>query len=204
MKRIVSATLSILLVLSLSACGSGEPELSAEDIRNTAIPVAMTSLAQTQMAMPTATQPAIPPTGTLSPTPFLTNTLALIATATSFPTFAQGPAAGTTPTLNPCYDVPPVKPRGTLVQIKLVNYSRGLVDLNLGMENPNPQGECATYYFRLGRYDQQVVSVLAACYWGYAYITDPTSNAQTIAPLCLYDTTKTIPVAIGTEVIELD
>ena len=70
MKRIVSATLSILLVLSLSACGSGEPELSAEDIRNTAIPVAMTSLAQTQMAMPTATQPAIPPTGTLSPTPF--------------------------------------------------------------------------------------------------------------------------------------
>ncbi|NTU75711.1 MAG: hypothetical protein HGA86_06285 [Anaerolineaceae bacterium] len=129
-------------------------------------------------------------------------------TFTPFPTNSpiqttSGPAVGVAPTGNPCYEPPPLKPKGVLVQIKLVNNSKGLVDFNLGMENPNPQGECATYFVRLGRYDQQVVSVLAACYWGYAYITDPTSNAKTIAPLCLYDTTKTVPVSIGPEVIGL-
>lgn len=187
----------ILIILTLAACGPAPtPTLSADDIRNTAVADAWIAMTLTQAAIPTATLTPVPPSPTTMPT------------FTPFPTLppiqpTSGPAVGAAPTGNPCYEPPPLKPKGVLVQIKLVNNSKGLVDFNLGMENPNPQGECATYFFRLGRYDQQVVSVLAACYWGYAYITDPNSNAKTIAPLCLYETTKTVPVSIGPEVIGL-
>jgi len=189
--------ISVSLIAIISACGPApEPTVSAEAIRDTAVAQAWIAMTQTQVAMPTATFTPVPPTFTPAPS------------ITPFPTLqpvlpASGPAIGITPTLNPCYNPPPAKPVGLVVQVRLVNNSRGLVDLSLGMENPNNKGECATYYFRLGRYDQTVVSVLAACYWGYAYITDPTSNAQTIAPLCLYETTKTVPISIGAEVIGL-
>lgn len=189
--------LSILIILTLAACGPApEPTLSAEDVKNTAVVDAWVAITQTQAAIPTNTATLIPPTTTLLPT------------FTPFPTLppvaaSSGGAVGGVPTNNPCYEPPPPEPKGTVVQIKLVNNSQGLVDLNLGMENPNTQGECATYFFRLGRYDQPIVSVLAACYWGFAYITAPTSNAQTITPLCLYEITKTVPVSVGTEVIGL-
>lgn len=187
----------IFIMTILSACGPApEPTLSAEDLANTAVANAWTMLTLTQAAIPTATA-TFPPTETFTPQPTFTSppplpTLELLssnATATS--------------STNPCYDPPPAEPKGKVVQIKLVNNSKGLVDLNFGMENPNDQGECATYYFPLGRYDQQVVSVLAACYWGYAYIKDPNSTARTAAPLCLFDSTKTVPVSIGAEVIGL-
>jgi hypothetical protein len=192
--------LSIFIITLVSACGPApEPTLSAGDIANTAVADAWLAMTATQLAIPTATA-TIPPTETFTPlptvTPLLLPTLPPIQTA-------NGLAIGSAPTNNPCYEPPPAEPKGTLVQIRLVNNSKGLVDLNLGMENPNAQGECATYFFRLGRYDQPVVTVLAACYWGYAYITDPTSNARTAAPLCLYETTKTVPVSINAEVIGL-
>jgi hypothetical protein len=189
--------LIILIMTLVSACGPApEPTLSADDLANTAVANAWTMLTLTQAAIPTATA-TFPPTATFTPQPTFTfpaplPTLELLssnATATS--------------STNPCYDPPPAKPKGKMVQIKLVNNSKGLVDLSLGMENPNDEGECATYYFPLGRYDQQVVSVFAACYWGYAYIKDPDSNAETAGPLCLFDTTKTVPVSIGAEVIAL-
>ena len=187
----------ILLVTLLTACGPApEPTLTSADLASTAAAEAWIAVTQTQAAIPTNTATLIPPTATFAPT------------FTPFPTLASVPTSGSSavggvPTNNPCYDPPPAEPKGTLVKIKLVNHSQGLVDLNLGMENPNDQGECATYFFRLGRYDQPIVTVLAACYWGYAYITAPTSNAQTARPLCLFDTTKTVPVSIGAEVIGL-
>ncbi len=197
MNRRFPSILTILLVAMLAACGpEPEPTLTNADLASTAAADAWIAVTQTLAAIPTNTATLIPPTPTFLPT------------FTPFPTLppiqaTSGSTVGGVPTNNPCYDPPPPEPKGTMVNIKLVNHSQGLVDLNLGMENPNTQGECATYFFRLGRYDQPVVSVLAACYWGYAYITDPTSNAQTAAPLCLFNTKKTVAVAIGTEVIGL-
>jgi hypothetical protein len=197
MNRRFQSILVLLLVTLLAACGPApEPTLSSADLASTAAADAWIAVTQTQAAIPTNTATLIPPTATFAPT------------FTPFPTLppvqaTSGSSAGGVATNNPCYDPPPAEPKGTLVKIKLVNHSQGLVDLNLGMENPNDQGECATYFFRLGRFDQPVVSVLAACYWGWAYITDPTSNARTRAPLCLFDTTKTVPIAIGAEVIGL-
>jgi hypothetical protein len=193
-----SLTILLILIMSLvSACGPApEPTLSADDLANTAVANAWTMLTLTQAAIPTATA-TFPPTATFTPQPTFTFPPPL-------PTLeVLSPNATATSSTNPCYDPPPAEPKGKMVQIKLVNNSKGLVDLSLGMENPNDKGECATYYFPLGRYDQQVVSVFAACYWGYAYVKDPDSNAKTAAPLCLFDTTKTVPISIGAEVIAL-
>jgi len=199
MKQKYLTTLSILALALVSACGPApEPTLTNEEIIETAAAQAWIAITETAAAMPTATETPIPPTATLTPLPTFT--------FTPFPTIQPlgitNPVGGA-PTNNPCYEPPVAEPKGTTVQIKLVNNSKGLVDLSLGMENANTQGECATYFFRLGRYDQPVVTVLAACYWGYAYITDPTSNSRTAAPLCLFETTKTVPVSIGPEVIGL-
>ena len=199
MKKKFLYIISIVPVLALSACGEpAEPTISPADLANTAVANAWIAITQTQAAIPTNTATPIPPTDTPSPT------------FTLFPTLPPAPtidnsAVGVAPTSsnNPCYDPPPAKPKGTVVQVKLVNNSKGLVSFSMGMEEANAQGECATYSFSLGRFDQPIVTVLAACYWGFAYITDPTSNAKTIAPLCLYETTKTVPISIGGEVIGL-
>lgn len=197
-----SLTILLILILALvSACGPApEPTLSADDLANTAVANAWAMLTLTQAAIPTATA-TFPPTLTFTPQP--TFTLIPPATLEQPLLSSNGPVATATSSTNPCYDPPPAKPKGKMVQIKLVNNSKGLVDFGLGMENPNDQGECTTYYFPLGRYDQQVVSVFAACYWAYAYIKDPDSTARTAVPLCLFDTTKTVPVSIGPEVIGL-
>jgi hypothetical protein len=188
--------LSALVIAALSACGpEAPPTLSPAEIEGTAVALAWTSFAQTQTAQPTLTPSPIPPTETPLPT------------VTPFPTLPPlqptVALAAVTPTGNPCYNPPPPEPVGTTVLIRIVNNSQGIADFNFGMENANDKGECATYYVRLGRYDQPVVRVLAACYWGLAYITDPNSVSKTIAPLCLFDTAKTVPVSVGPEVIGL-
>ena len=62
-----------ILALVLTACGSpAEPTMSAADVQGTAMAAAMTMVAETQAAIPTATP--IPPTEAPTATPFPTNT----------------------------------------------------------------------------------------------------------------------------------
>jgi len=186
----------IFVILFLSACGgSATPTMSAEDAQNTAVAEALANvwvgMTQTQAAMPTETPTPLP-------TPMPT-----IAVPQLFPTLAPAvPAAPVgSPTLDPCNDVPPIKPVGKVVQVRFLNKSKGVVTwLSFGMNAPNGQGECGTYGFTLGRYDEVLATVLAGCYWAYAYIDTP-SNAQNIAPLCVNDSTKAVPIWIGDEVI---
>jgi hypothetical protein len=63
-----------ILALLLTACGSpAEPTMSAADVQGTAMAAAMTMVAETQAAIPTATP--IPPTEAPTATQFPTNTL---------------------------------------------------------------------------------------------------------------------------------
>ena len=72
MKKLFILTLASILFLS--ACGTpAEPTISAEEVQGTAVAAAMTMVAQTQAAIPTATP--IPPTDTPAPTPLPTNTI---------------------------------------------------------------------------------------------------------------------------------
>lgn len=63
-----------IATLVLSACGAApEPTMSPADVQGTAMAAAMTMVAETQAAIPTAT--LVPPTGTATSTPPPTNTV---------------------------------------------------------------------------------------------------------------------------------
>lgn len=85
-----------ITTLALTACGSeAEPTISAAEVQGTAVAAALTMVAETQAAIPTAT--LLPPTEAPSATPFPTNTVApLVLTS---PTQAQ--ALAVVPTNTP-------------------------------------------------------------------------------------------------------
>jgi hypothetical protein len=199
MKKKYPLILSLLIILAVSACGPAPtPTLSAEEIANTAVAQAWIAITQTQAAMPTATPTAtpLPPTLTPLPTDTLLPTLAVVATSAS----VSNPGVATQ---DPCNQPPPIKPQGAIVQVQFVNKSGGNVNLSFGMNSPNDKSECVTYTFTLGVYDQPVVSVLAGCYWGYAWITGKLpSVARTGGTiLCVSDPNKIPPIWITKEQI---
>jgi hypothetical protein len=146
----------------------------------------------TQAALPTATA-TFPPTETFTPQPTFTfiplPTLppvnAVVATATS-----------------QCNQVPPLEPKGKVVKVKFVNKSKGIVNLSFGMLSPNAEGECITYSYSLGAFDTPVVTVLAGCYWAYAWVDAKTpSTAQNASSLCVNDAAAEPDIWITTELI---
>ncbi len=184
---------SILMILTIAACGPApEPTLSPADIANTAVADAWIAITQTQAAIPTNTATPIPPTATPLPT------------FTPLPTLApilQTPVPATS-AADACNQPPPVKPQGSLVQVKFVNKSGGNVNLSFGMNSPNAQGECVTYSYVLGTFAEQVETVLSGCYWAYGWVTGKQpSTAQTIDLLCVNDPGKTPAIWISTEVV---
>jgi hypothetical protein len=194
MKRKLFILTSILIVIFVSACGPApEPTLSAEALANTAVAKAWTMLTLTQAAIPTATA-TFPPTETFTPLP----------TFTSVPLATLPPVVVATAT-SQCNQVPPVIPKGTLVKVRFGNRSKGTVNLSFGMISPNSQGECVTYSYTLGAFDEPTVTVLAGCYWAYAWITmtnsNKTSTAENTAALCLTDPAKEPSIWILEEVI---
>ena len=83
------------IALALSACGpEPEPTLSPGDVQGTAMAAALTMVAGTQAAIPTATP--VPPTATLAPTliPSLTPTMLLQPNLNSLPTNTPASTTG--------------------------------------------------------------------------------------------------------------
>lgn len=196
MKRKLFILTSILIVIFVSACGPApEPTLSAEALANTAVANAWTMLTLTQAAIPTATA-TFPPTETFTPLPTFT--------AIPLPTLAPVNAVVPTAT-SQCNQIPPETPKGTLVKVRFGNRSKGSVNLSFGMLSPNSQGECVTYSYTLGAFDEPTVTVLAGCYWAYAWITiintNKTSIAENADALCITDPAKQPSIWISEEVI---
>ena len=191
--------LSTLILFILSACGgAAEPTITAADVEGTAVANAWIALTQTQAALPTQTPSPIPSeTPTIQPT--------MTAAALVLPTLAPPTlAVVTTPTNpadDPCNQPPPAEPKGLTVKVKFVNKSGGQAALSFGMNFPNKIGECGTYGYTLGPFDEPTVTVLAGCYWGYAWITgDKPSVAKTgDAILCVDDPNEVRAIWITSE-----
>lgn len=188
---------SIMTIILLAACGpASEPTPSIVEIQDTAVALALTSIAITKAALPTET-------------PFPTQTPTLAVTPTPFPTLVPPTsAAAAVPTsteVNPCNEPPPSEPKGTTVRVRFVNKSKGKASLSLGMIQENEQGECGTYNFTIGSKMSSEVTVLAGCYWGWAWITgtEP-SIAKSPENICLTDTNQVRGVTITAEVIGFD
>ena len=194
MKQKLFVTMSILIILTFSACGgSAEPTVSPQDQAATAVAEAWLVITQTQAALPTSTP--IPPTNTPAPTFTFIPTLAPIATI----------AVGSTPTQqSECDQIPVAEPKGTLVSVEFYNESQGSANFAFGMNSPNDNGECFTYSFIIGNNDVVPAKVLAGCYWGYAWITSgqETSVARSADVLmCMKDTAVIYKVKITKETV---
>jgi len=187
--------ISILIILTLAACGpAATPTLNITEIQNAALTQAWVAMTMTQAALPTATVTPIP----LSPTPF--------PTFASLPTLPPIVATAVPPTspADMCNQVPPVKPQGALVKVDFVNKSGGQVNLSFGMNTPNDQGECVTYSYALGTEQSLEATVLAGCYWGYAWVfKNPPTTSRTPSLICLNDPSKIPPLWIESEVMYL-
>lgn len=196
MKQKFLVTISILIILIISACGGSEtPTLSAEDQAKTAVAEAWIFITQTQAALPTSTP--IPPTSTPAPTFTFLPTIPILATIP--------PLATAAPTQDECNQVPPIEPQGAQVNIDFTNESNGQVNLSLGMNSPNDKKECVTYSFSLGS-GRGIVDarILAGCYWGYGWITgdEPSTASTGDTLLCMTDTIGTYHILITKERIE--
>ncbi len=190
--------LFILIITVLSACGASEPTLSAADVQGTAIANAWIALTQTQAAIPTSASTPVP-TETFTPQPTLT------APAIVLPTLPPPTAVVAATPTNACNQVPPLIPKGQLINVEFKNDSGGSANFSFGMNSPNKFGECVTYGYTLGKFDTIPAKVLLGCYWGYAWITgdNETSTAQGTQLMCLNDPNVTYHVLIGKETIAL-
>ncbi len=196
MKKKFLYIVSTLIIITVSACGSAEPDISSDDIANTAVAAAWVAITQTQAALPTATP--VTPTSTPEPTALLTPTLPPLPT---IPTIAQPTAV--IPTADICNQVPPLEPKGKQTTVEVENKSQGQVNLTLGMNVPNDKGECVNYSTALGRGGVVSIKILAGCYWGYAWVEgDVPSVARTGAViLCMTDPSLVYHVVVTKETI---
>ena len=127
-----------IAMLVLTACGpEPEPTLDPANVQGTAMAAALTMVAETQAAIPTATP--LPPTEVPSATPFPTNTVPPLslesptptqAVAAALPTITSVPASGGTN--DPC-NQPLTSWDGESAQITLQNNTKpkGLVTASL-------------------------------------------------------------------------
>jgi hypothetical protein len=94
---------------------------------------------------------------------------------------------------------------GTTVRVRFVNKTKGLANLAFGMLRENDEGECGTYNFSIGANTSPEVTVLAGCYWGFAWISgNEPSTAKTFANICLTDPDQVRGVTITKETIGFD
>lgn len=197
MKQKLFTTLSLLIILLISACGGSEaPTLSPQDQANTAVAEAWLIITQTQAALPTSTP--IPPTNTPEPT------LPPLPTIAILPTLPIATVASA-PTQDECNQPPPLEPKGSQVNVDFTNTSKGQVNLALGMNTPNDKKECVTYSFSLGSGGGIVEArILAGCYWGYGWVTgsEPSTASTGNNLMCMTDTSGTYHILITEERIE--
>ena len=170
-----------IIVLALTACGpAAEPTMSPADVQGTAMAAAMTMVAATQAAIPTATP--IPPTDIPSPTPFPTSTLpsledhpppadpALPSLGVPTQGFAVMPTNTTAPSVganDPCLQ-PLTKWEGESAKMYLKNATKpqGTVTIALGFKTP--MGECGIISSQFT--SSTSVTVPMGTFWASAFV----------------------------------
>ena len=198
-KRLFFAVGTIVMIVA-SACGPApEPTPNILAIQDTAVALALTTVALTKAALPTITPiPTQPPTPAETPTPF--PTLPPLSTPTSLVV-----VTATSTEADLCNQPPPSEPQGATVQIRFVNQSKGQVNLSFGMLEENDEGECGTYSFSIAPQASPVVEVLSGCYWAYAWITGNTpSIAKSTQAICVTDPNQVRGITITPETVGFD
>ena len=171
--------LPILLALSvlLSACGAepAPPTMSPADIEGTAVSAAMSMIAQTQAAIPTATP--LPPTETPSPTPLPTFTPEPLA----IPTLEQLILPTQTAVVsdpNNCNRLLNTAEAGPKKRVRVENTTKSQVNLSLTLWTPNEFAQCGSLGFVINKNEKRIIEIPNGSWYAYAWILDPPSTAE--------------------------
>ena len=175
MKKLIA--ISMLMVVLLSACGAQAPATPTPDVLATANAAAATMIAQTQEAIPTATQ--VPPTETPTQTPPPTPTFILPPTS-SIPTLP--PTQPPSNNANQCNGMLDVGASGATTPVMFKNDTKYPVTLTIGLSQPNAFGQCGMISRALGKNGSTQVDVPTTgkgpCYWITAIIDPGGKNSK--------------------------
>jgi hypothetical protein len=174
MKNFSILTLFLTITLIISACGAGgtqaAPTLNAVDIQNTVIAAALTVVAETQAAIPTATPH--PPTETFTNTPAVTSTFPPLPTLDgTFTSVSSGNSGGDDPCIN---KVLPASLEGEMIRMRVDNSTRAAVSVSVYLQQATPQGECGYRSYTLEPGQFVVINdLIEGCYTLWAWNPDP-------------------------------
>jgi hypothetical protein len=170
--------LTLASVLLLSACGTpAEPTMSAEEVQGTAVAAAMTMVAQTQAAIPTATP--IPPTDTPAPTPLPTNTVPPLQLPTQ-PLVVQ-PTATTASDANDCNKFLSTSAAGPTAPIKVVNQTKAPMNVSIYLDK-TPFGECGYRGYSIPQNGSINIDFRQGVIYAYAWILEPINTTVSGGP----------------------
>ena len=160
----------LMTALIISACGAEatpQPTVDVVGLQSTAAAVALTMIAETQAAIPTATLTATStntplPTVTLAPLP------ALDATFTAVPNANSG--AG-----DPCINaVLPATLVGTPVKIRINNSTKAALSFTIYLNQTTPGGKCGYRAYTIDPGQALVLNDLVeGCFTLWAWNPDP-------------------------------
>lgn len=172
MKRFSIPVQALAIMLLVSACGSQQaaPTIDPADMQSTAVASALTLLAETQAAIPTATP--LPPTAAVTDTPAFTATIPPLPTLGA--TFTPSPVANSNAG-DPCVTTPmPNSLTGKTIKIRIDNPTQGTINLSVNLHPGNPQGACGYRGYTLAAGESLVISDLVeGCYTLWAWNPDP-------------------------------
>lgn len=195
--------LTIFLLVAaalLAACGpQATPTINPADVQNTAVAAALTMVAMTQAAIPTATP--IPPTETPTPTPLPTDT------PTPMPTSSVPTLAPTNPPVSggggndPCNKPLSTSPAGPTTTLKIENNSSGPINLSLYL-NQTPFGECGYRGFsNIAKGNSITVELPQGCYSAYAWINGKKPKTVSGGGYCMNNTDQWTLIVRDTNII---
>ena len=171
MKCFSILTLVLMSTLILSACGArsaqATPTVNVVDIQSSMAAAAVTMVAETQAAIPTAT-PTATPTDTPVPTITLPPLPTLDATFTAVP---NSNAGGGDPCIN---TVLPATLTGETVKIRIDNSTKVTVSLTVYLNQTAPQNVCGyrSYTLEPGQFIV-LNNLVEGCYTLWAWNPDP-------------------------------
>jgi hypothetical protein len=173
MKCFSILTLVLMITLSTSACGAQAtppPTVNPVDLQITAAAVAITMIAETQAAIPTATPP--PPTETFTNTPAATNTVPpLPASGMTFTPVPNGNSGGGDPCIN---QVLPATLVGNPVKIRINNSTKAAISFSIYLNQTTPQGKCGYRAYTIDPGQALVLNdMVEGCYTLWAWNPDP-------------------------------
>ena len=187
MKRPSTFTVIIALTMIISACGAqATPTVNPADIQNTAMAAALTMLAETQAAIPTATP--VPPTEAPTQTALPTITPLSLPTLQVSPTTAPASNSGNG---DPCANRQlGVDMQGKPTKIRILNTTKSPVTVSIYL-NETELGACGYRSYKLAKGGDVVMTdVVYGCYSIWAWSDDPKGKFNSSGGGCINNPDK--------------